>query len=164
MDLFFNMTGVFSSMAGSSAYVQFSSLDGPTNDLIVLTSGANFSQLMGVTVPIKFGVAKDFIVRMSAIVQIRPTGPGMAFPANTSGTANAMNTGVLRNVVVRDANGVEIPWQLSTVSGSPNFDNLGQSAAVPEPGTLGMALLALGGLGLARRRAMRRGGECGADL
>ncbi len=162
IDLFFNMTGVFSSMAGSSAYVQFSSWDGPTNSLLVLSSGANFSSLMGISVPILFGVEKDFIVRMSAIVQLTPTGPGMAFPINTSGSANAMNTGVLRNVVVRDANGVEIPWQLSTVSGSANFDNLGQSAAVPEPGTLGLAGLALGALGLARRRTRRRGDGEGA--
>ena len=45
MDLYFNMTGIFSATSAADAEVQFPGLDGPTNSLITLTSGANVSQL-----------------------------------------------------------------------------------------------------------------------
>ncbi len=153
MQLLFNMTGVFSSMAGSNAQVEFQSLDGPTNSLIVTTGGVGSSQLMGLTIPIVFGTPKDFAVQMQAWVNIMPTGPGYAFPGGVSGSANAMNTGVLTSVVVHDENGAVIPWQLSTASGSANFANLGQSSSTPEPATVGVVGLGLAGLVLLARRA-----------
>lgn len=84
--------------------------------------------------------SKRLYVQMQAWVYILPMGPGVAFPSNASGSAYAMNTGVLRNVVVRNQDGVVIPYQLVTASGSANFASLGQSAETPEPATIGLAL------------------------
>ena len=141
--------------AGSGAVVGFSlvNLDNFSfsNGTPGLTgcSGA-VSKTVLLTTGFTFGTAVDFLVSLTAGSNIYDLGK------NVSSFLDLSNTAIMTAIIVKDANGDVIPFDLATASKAPLFDQLAPGtppvSPVPEPGSLelfaaGIAALALMGLG-----------------
>jgi hypothetical protein len=139
---------------GSGAQLGFSLVNLDTHAVSNGTPGVTgcsgtIAQNVLLTTSFTFGTPLDFMVSLQAGSIMWDLGK------NISSYFDFSNTAIMNTIIVKDANGNVIPFDLTPGSGAPLFKDLAPdapSASIPEPGTLGLLSLGLLGLAAARRK------------
>jgi len=139
---------------GSGAQLGFSLVNLDTHAVSNGTPGVSgcsgtISQNVVLTTSFTFGTPLDLLVSLQAGSIMWDLGK------NSSSYFDFSNTAIMNAIVVKDAGGNVIPFDLTPGSDAPLIRELAPgtpSNAIPEPGTLGLLSLGLLGLAAARRK------------